>query len=123
MRARERRLPVHGGDHAGAVYKGRADLGNTQAGDGKRYKGRGPIQLTGQANDRHVGRQIGIDLERHPEAVSLPLDGPSCRGIYWGGRKLNAKADDDDLMASLGRSTAARTAWPSEKLRPPRLRG
>src|SRR5438552_406834 len=48
-------------------YEGRADLGNTQPGDGKRFKGRGPIQLTGRANYRSYGQRLGVDLESHPE--------------------------------------------------------
>ena len=83
---------------SGAGYEGRADLGNTQPGDGKRYKGRGPIQLTGRANYRRVGRQIGIDLESHPDLIAFPSLGLLVGSIYWDGRKLNAKADADDLM-------------------------
>jgi len=58
---------AHGG------YDGRADLGYSQPGDGRRYQGRGPIQLTGRANYRRVGRQIGIDQERQAvERVGRP---------------------------------------------------
>lgn len=35
---------------SGAAYEGRRDLGNTQRGDGRRFKGSGPIQLTGRSN-------------------------------------------------------------------------
>ena len=83
---------------SGAAYEGRADLGNTQPGDGRRFKGRGPIQLTGRANYRRVGRMIGIDLERHPEIVSHPSIGLLVGCVYWSDRKLNAKADADDLL-------------------------
>lgn len=83
---------------SGQAYEGRADLSNTQPGDGRRFKGRGPIQLTGRANYRRVGRQIGIDLESHPEIVSHPSLGLLVGCVYWADRKLNAKADADDLM-------------------------
>lgn len=83
---------------SGAAYEGRADLGNTQPGDGKRYKGRGPIQLTGRANYRAFGREVGIDFEAHPEMVAFPSVGLMAAVRYWNSRGLNAKADADDLL-------------------------
>ena len=47
-------------------------LGNTQAGDGSRFKGRGLIQLTGRTNYEAVGKLLGIDLISNPELVNDP---------------------------------------------------
>jgi putative chitinase len=82
---------------SGSAYEGRADLGNTQPGDGKRFKGRGPIQLTGRANYRAFGRKIGIDLERHPEIAAVPSIGLHTALEYWKDRGLNTLADADDI--------------------------
>ncbi len=57
---------------SGSAYEGRRDLGNTRPGDGKRYKGRGPIQLTGRANYQKYGHLLGLDLVNHPEHAALP---------------------------------------------------
>ena len=83
---------------SGAGYEGREDLGNVYAGDGRRYKGRGPIQLTGRANYRTFGRRIGIDLERHPEIAAIPSIGLHTALEYWRDRGLNAWADRDDVL-------------------------
>jgi putative chitinase len=83
----------------GSAYEGRADLGNTEPGDGRRFKGRGPIQLTGRANYRAFGRRAGIAFERHPEIVALPSIGLLVACLYWDSRNLNALADADDLEA------------------------
>lgn len=82
---------------SGADYEGRADLGNTAPGDGRRFKGRGPIQLTGRANYRTYGRHIGIDLERHPEIAAIPSIGLHTALEYWKVTGLNRLADLDDI--------------------------
>ncbi|HHW53746.1 MAG TPA: glycoside hydrolase [Acinetobacter towneri] len=84
---------------SGAAYEGRKDLGNTQAGDGKRYKGRGPIQLTGRANYRRYGQQLGIDFENNPAIVAIPSVGLLVACKFWSDNGLNALADQDDLRA------------------------
>lgn len=84
---------------SGQAYEGRADLGNTQPGDGKRYKGRGPIQLTGRANYRRFGHKAGINFERYPEIVANPSIGLHVACLYWKDRNLNGLADADDLEA------------------------
>lgn len=82
---------------SGDAYEGRSDLGNVVAGDGRRFKGRGPIQLTGRANYRTFGRRIGIDLENHPEIAAVPSIGLHTALEYWKDRKLNGYADRDDI--------------------------
>jgi len=82
---------------SGQAYEGRKDLGNLQPGDGKLFKGRGPIQLTGRANYRAYGRRLGIDFESHPEIVGLPSVGLMVACSYWSTHALNKLADADDL--------------------------
>jgi hypothetical protein len=49
-----------------------AALGNTEPGDGARFKGRGYIQLTGRDNYGRIGRQIGVDLVARPQMANDP---------------------------------------------------
>lgn len=78
---------------SGAAYEGRKDLGNTQKGDGKRYKGRGPIQLTGRTNYRAAGKALGLDLEGDPELAADYSVGFRIATWFWKTRGLNAIAD------------------------------
>jgi predicted chitinase len=56
----------------GSAYEGRSDLGNTQPGDGPRFKGRGFVQITGRRNYQIWKDKLGIDLINHPEKAALP---------------------------------------------------
>ena len=80
-------------------YEGRADLGNTQPGDGYLMRGRGPGQLAGRGNYRSYGRGLGLGLERHPEIVALPSVGLLAFCAYWNRVGLNEWADRDDGLA------------------------
>jgi predicted chitinase len=70
-----------------------ATLGNTQAGDGKRFKGRGPIQITGRANYRRFGDLLGLDLVADPGRAALPDVAFRIAGLYWSKKRLNELAD------------------------------
>jgi putative chitinase len=81
----------------GGAYEGRTDLGNTEPGDGIRYKGRGLIQITGRANYEAVGRALGIDCLSSPELLELPDNACRSAGWFWQNRKLNDLADREDF--------------------------
>jgi putative chitinase len=83
---------------SGMAYEYRADLGNTQKGDGPLYKGRGFIQLTGRANYAHYGLFVHDDLINHPDLVATkyPAD---VSGWFWASHSLNALADADNVNA------------------------
>lgn len=93
---------------SGAEYEGRSSLGNTQPGDGKRFKGRGPIQVTGRANytllsayDYAKGRvPTKTYFVDNPKALSL--DQYSFDGLewFWVSHGLNALADRSEVRAT-----------------------
>jgi len=68
-------------------------LGNTEPGDGKRFKGRGPIQLTGRANYRRFGDLLGLDLVSEPARAAAPDVAFRISGLYWSKKGLNELAD------------------------------
>ena len=78
---------------SGAAYEGRKDLGNTQAGDGKKYKGRGYIQLTGRANYKKFGPAAGADFEGNPTIVASKYYADTAC-MFWKSNRLGAKCVD-----------------------------
>lgn len=82
---------------ANRVYASRMGNGPETSGDGWRYRGRGPIQLTGKENYRAftdaVGRKYGVDFVANPDLVAQPRWGFKAAAWYWTTRNLNALAD------------------------------
>lgn len=85
---------------SGAAYEGRRDLGNTQPGDGRRFKGRGLIQLTGRANYERFAKYVGRpDILQNPQLVSQdPTLAVQSAIFYWNTRKgLREAAQRGDI--------------------------
>jgi predicted chitinase len=72
-------------------------LGNTQPGDGFRYRGRGPIQITGRANYEKYGDLLGVDLVGNPDLAATPQIAFSTAGLFWKLNRLNELADVQDF--------------------------
>src|ERR1700704_866873 len=75
------------------VTKLSQDLGNTDVGDGRRFKGRGPIQLTGRANYQRFGDLLSVDLLGDPPRAANPDVTFRVAGLFWSKKGLNELAD------------------------------
>lgn len=77
----------------GEAYEFRTDLGNTPEddGDGPRFKGGGPMQVTGTDNYRACGEYLGVDLIANPEKIRLPQYATASAVWFWvmGNKKVN----------------------------------
>lgn len=80
---------------SGEAYEGRKDLGNTEKGDGVRFKGRGYIQITGRANYAALAKDLKIDCVNHPELLERPEYALLSALWYWKKNGLNKYADRD----------------------------
>ena len=83
---------------SGAAYEGRKNLGNVKPGDGRRFKGRGLIQVTGRANARRMSRALGQDFESNPELLRRFPWAAETAAVYWDDHRLNDYADHDNIL-------------------------
>lgn len=84
---------------SGDAYEGRKSLGNTEPGDGRRFKGRGLFQLTGRANYAAYGAALGLDLVGNPKTAADPVISLRIACEFWNRNRLSPYADADDLLA------------------------
>lgn len=95
--------------HDGSNYEGRRDLGNTQPGDGRRFRGRGIIQLTGRhwatefskwAHSKGMVNSPTYFVD-HPEKMEQPEWAFRTASFYWTVARpgLNGMCDRDDVVA------------------------
>lgn len=88
---------IWGPTKAQVRYEGRADLGNSQPGDGSKFRGRGLIQITGRANYMACGEGLGLDLIKQPELLEKPQHACMSAAWFWATNGLNTLADVGDI--------------------------
>lgn len=80
----------------GNPHKAR-ELGNTQPGDGFRYRGNGVLQTTGRDAHRRMGAKCGLDFEGNPDLVTLSEHALKPALQEWSDGNLNHFADINDI--------------------------
>lgn len=104
---------------SGKAYEGRTDLGNTNKGDGVRFKGRGLIQLTGRDNYSLYGKYANLDLLTEPNQKvisSTPLYALDVSLWFWNQKRLSRFADKDDIRTITLRVNGGLNGFPDRKL-------
>lgn len=84
---------------ANHCYAKRMGNGDVASGDGWKYRGRGPIQITGRDNYKACGDALGVDLIAKPELLLEPIAGAFSAGWYWKSRGLDKHDDDESVSA------------------------
>lgn len=79
---------VYGGDW------GKDNLGNTDEGDGFKYRGRGFKQLTGKDNYAQAGKALGMDLVNNPDMAQEPETAAKIAAWYWNKRVPDSAKQD-----------------------------
>lgn len=82
---------------SGAAYEGRKDLGNTQPGDGRRFRGHGLIQITGRANHLAAALYFDMSMDEIVGWLITPEGATRSSGWFWHTHDLNELADAGDF--------------------------
>jgi predicted chitinase len=102
----------------GSAYEGRKDLGNTQPGDGKKYKGRGPIQITGRYNYTKAQESLGLPLVDQPQLAADPFGAAfDISAWWWWANGLNAISDTGDVVAATKKINGGTNGLPDRQKR------
>lgn len=83
---------------ASRVYANRMGNGDEASGDGWRYRGRSPIQLTGRDNYAWLSELTGLPLLTQPDLALAPQAGTDIAAAYWRSMGLNTLADANDVL-------------------------
>lgn len=78
---------------ANNVYANRIGNGSEASGDGWKFRGRGPIQITGRENYQKYGSRLNVDLLNNADRAATPEVGFRVAGLYWKENGLNELAD------------------------------
>lgn len=102
---------IWGPTAAQSRYDTKADLGNKRPGDGKKYRGRGPIQVTGLANYTRMTALIRElhpacpDFVEEPEKLKDPRWGMLAAAFFWKDNKLANITDFTTLTRRINGGT------------------
>lgn len=78
---------------ANFVYANRMKNGDEASGDGWKYRGRGPKQITGKDNYERCGKALGLPLVEQPDLLLQPEHGFRAAGWFWKTNNCNLPAD------------------------------
>lgn len=82
---------------ANVVYANRMDNGDTDSGDGWRFRGRGYIQLTGRHNYTKFAESVDMDIEEVIEYLGTVQGALESACWYWDTNNLNKYCDNQDV--------------------------
>ena len=97
---------------ANNVYANRMGNGSESSGEGWKYRGRGPIQITGKNNYISIAEHTGLDCVNNPDVLSTPQGGVLSSCLFWYNNPCRTHADRKDIdgvrdVINIGRKTAA----------------